>query len=637
MKKKTVIPPDHKNKPGSAPKNDKREKKEKNTSGNGGDEFRLIREILESLAIALVLAFLVKTFLIELFVIPTGSMAPTLMGLHKDLNCPVCGAPFQISASEERPDLTGHGSIDKNNPTAVVGGTCPQCRSTSYLGKNNPQGKNYRRYAGDRILVSKYDFAFRQPKRWHVTVFRYPAKPQISYIKRLIGLENETVRIRNGDIFVKREGETKFTIQRKPSRALNAVLQPVDDIDYPVEEWQRLGWPNRWADAGPDYKSFSVWVFDPENKSYHGGGSRSPEQVDWLLYRNIIPGSGDCLMLRQGELPQTAASIQPELITDFTPYNAGLVNNPVDRRRDASEFVTAWETAKDGKLEKQVLCRRDPLLGGLNWVGDLALSCEFDLFKAGFREGHDPNIYMRLVKGGQAFLCSIDVKTGEATLRIPGIEAFRPTKGQTPVKTGSSFHLQFSNIDEEMRLWVNGKEIAFDGPATYDHLCEGEKAPLPRDRSPTVLDLEPAAIGSSLHAVIVRHLQVKRDLYYIAMDQHNQRSIDYGCDLLYSPFIGRPMTEEKVHDILSNPVHWVPFGKTRSVEFVLGKDQFLMLGDNSAKSKDSRLWTEDGIPAHVPRDLLVGEALFVYWPHGFPIPGIPLNPIPNFSKMRLID
>ena len=60
-----------------------------------------IRETIESVVIAFVLAFLFRTFEAEAFVIPTGSMAPTLMGRNKDLVCPECGCPYQVSASSE--------------------------------------------------------------------------------------------------------------------------------------------------------------------------------------------------------------------------------------------------------------------------------------------------------------------------------------------------------------------------------------------------------------------------------------------------------------------------------------------------------------------------------------------------------
>ena len=62
-----------------------------------------MRETVESIVIAFVLAFLFRTFEAEAFVIPTGSMAPTLMGRHKDVDCPKCGYRYQVSASEEEP------------------------------------------------------------------------------------------------------------------------------------------------------------------------------------------------------------------------------------------------------------------------------------------------------------------------------------------------------------------------------------------------------------------------------------------------------------------------------------------------------------------------------------------------------
>jgi hypothetical protein len=58
------------------------------------------RETIESVAIAFALAFLFKTFEAEAFVIPTGSMAPTLMGRHKDVVCPECGYRYTASGSE---------------------------------------------------------------------------------------------------------------------------------------------------------------------------------------------------------------------------------------------------------------------------------------------------------------------------------------------------------------------------------------------------------------------------------------------------------------------------------------------------------------------------------------------------------
>ena len=109
-----------------------------------------MRETIESIVIAFILAFLFRTFEAEAFVIPTGSMAPTLMGRHKDLFCPQCGAPYQVGAGEE---VDAEGSL-RGSQFQVVAGTCPMCRYTADLGADNPEHQSYPSFSGDRILVS---------------------------------------------------------------------------------------------------------------------------------------------------------------------------------------------------------------------------------------------------------------------------------------------------------------------------------------------------------------------------------------------------------------------------------------------------------------------------------------------------
>ena len=58
-------------------------------------------------------------------------------------------------------------------------------------------------------------------------------------------------------------------------------------------------------------------------------------------------------------------------------------------------------------------------------------------------------------------------------------------------------------------------------------------------------------------------------------------------------------------------------------------DEFLMLGDNSPRSNDSRLWQTTH---SVPRHLLIGKAFFVYWPHGVPF----LNNGRGFPRRSLL-
>src|SRR5688572_3458807 len=143
-----------------------------------------IRETVDSIVIAFVLAFLFRTFEAEAFVIPTGSMALTLMGDHKDLNCAKCGYPYRVSASNESPNNGDqHAFIRKNVEQkadwqwdhTVTSAMCPNCRFRMHF-DDDPKIAEIRppdapmppSYKGDRILVTKYTYEFGEPSRWDV-------------------------------------------------------------------------------------------------------------------------------------------------------------------------------------------------------------------------------------------------------------------------------------------------------------------------------------------------------------------------------------------------------------------------------------------------------------------------------------
>ena len=85
---------------------------------------------------------------------------------------------------------------------------------------------------------------------------------------------------------------------------------------------------------------------------------------------------------------------------------------------------------------------------------------------------------------------------------------------------------------------------------------------------------------------------------------------------------------------------------TMDSPFILDEDEFFVLGDNSPNSEDGRLWNRRGRANKglsdyrmgvVPRDYLVGKALFVYWPSGFkPFAEFPFGIVPNVGRMRFI-
>jgi signal peptidase I len=556
------------------------------------------RETIESIVIAFVLAFLFRTFEAEAFVIPTGSMAPTLMGRHKDLLCEKCGYPFRVSASDEVDPRT-----NRRNDSLVVGCTCPMCRYTMDVSND----RTYRSYKGDRILVGKFPYQYRDPKRWEVTVFKYPGGAKTNFIKRIVGLPNETLRIRHGDILTMRQGENEFSIEQKPPDKARAMLQVVYDNDYArgiddsLGELLDQGWPARWSGLSLG-ENPGGWE-TTDHVSFQADGAAG--YTAWLEYRHIVPSRGDWDYLAQGLLPP--GEHKPRLITDFCGYNTDIVGLVNDRRGPDRP-------------------RPEPLADkmGLHWVGDLALECQVEI------GGNTGQVLFDLVEGGKHFLCTIDVATGTATLEIPGCPEFGTLTAADVISGPGKYRFMFANLDDMLRLWVGRRVVEFNGDGDYSLLGLDTTKPQ-KD------DLGPVKIGSRGVALHVSHLKVYRDIYYIAAEGSSRGTI---ADFSYYDWPYIPMTVEEVAGVLSDPERWGHFGTYRPpVDFVLEDGQFLALGDNSAESKDGRLWGCEGYEHYVERDLLIGKAIWIYWPHSLDkIPGtkIPIRLFPNFWRMWFV-
>ncbi len=551
------------------------------------------REIVESIVIAFVLAFLFRTFEAEAFVIPTGSMAPTMMGRHKDVVCEKCGFPYQISASEEVHSESGQPVISGKRPVQVVAGTCPNCRYTMYFGAGS--SKKETSYKGDRILVAKFPYDFRDPQRWDVAVFKYPGGAETNFIKRVVGLPEETVKISHGDILTKRDGERRFTIARKPPLKLEAMLQPVYDNDYVLPEIIQQGWPARWSPVPPGGAGAGgQWKTSEDHRSFRTDGS-APGEV-WLRYQHFVPSFRDWEHLEAGEIVH-AGTVRPQLITDYTAYNTNVNAN-------GAHLAPSPNTL------------------GLHWAGDLVIEGVVDV------DSTTGEFLLELVEGGRRFQCRLDVATGLATLSIDGLEGYRPVS-QTEMSGPGGYHVRFANVDDQLLLWINKSLVEFDRETAYPRL---------NNLVPTPNDLEPVRIGSRGAALRLNHLKLSRDLYYIAAELGSSDSMmSVITDFRSSNPPWPAMRPEQVVQFLSDPREWGVFRTLREVEFTLEEDQFLMLGDNSAESKDSRLW--DNSEFYVRRDLLIGKALYTYWPHSFNrLPGTTIwfPFFPNVARMGFV-
>jgi len=62
---------------------------------------------------------------------------------------------------------------------------------------------------GDYLIIDEISYDFREPKRGEVIVFHYPQKPELEYIKRIVGLPGETVKVDDGKVTVYSKDEKK--------------------------------------------------------------------------------------------------------------------------------------------------------------------------------------------------------------------------------------------------------------------------------------------------------------------------------------------------------------------------------------------------------------------------------------------
>src|SRR5438067_9195708 len=133
-----------------------------------------LREVAETVVFVVVLVLLLKTFVAEAFVIPTGSMATTLWGDQKEVTCPECDFNFPVNCSTE------HDEERKSDNNKVIGCICPNCRYRIQFKefKDPPACRT-----GDRVMVAKflYDLSLDDIDRNDVVVFKYPETPQKNF------------------------------------------------------------------------------------------------------------------------------------------------------------------------------------------------------------------------------------------------------------------------------------------------------------------------------------------------------------------------------------------------------------------------------------------------------------------------
>ena len=291
-----------------------------NTVKSGNATADMVYHNLEWIITALGSTLVFIVFVMQVYRIPTGSMADTLRGAHFRLACEECGYPYEYNFSPEKYHVREN-TVPKGKVPILDPVRCPSCGFTYQVGTHASDGKYYKTqgnklvpvdlqsvYKGDQIFVLKSIYQFFEPNRWDVVVFKNPLEPGIHYIKRLIARPGETVEIRDGDIYI------NGLITHKPPAVQEELWMPVYCNDFqPKHPELRAYYGHIWKnplqaanDSAWDLTLEQGTVFalessDPgihriEYRSEWAGGFRATYSYDPPLFYNQMPVCSDLMI-----------------------------------------------------------------------------------------------------------------------------------------------------------------------------------------------------------------------------------------------------------------------------------------------------------------------------------------------------
>jgi signal peptidase I len=566
-----------------------------------------IKETIDQILMAFIFALTFRCFIMEAYVIPTGSMAPTLMGAHMDFRCPDCGYPFQVNYSNERSDPTVERSTVDQNPNAPVPPQskrvfpirCPNCSyrfaPESASDPDNDASAPHISF-GDRILVLKYDYLFRKPTRWDVVVFKTPDKPngqlletdqhQDNYIKRLVGRPGETLMVLDGDIYVADAAKpldqltpADFTVQTKPYAAQSALWRVVYDNDFRPRGLERTyangryvepTWASPWLSTDDKWKT-SAGRFEcdtsekPSTLVFDGDATMAAKfpLTDWLAYDVTA------------NLPDT----NEEFRWNFNAYR----NGPLSNVTDVQVRLDYRRHSGNGPFDIRLTKYADAFIGRI-------LPDRVEILR---NDGNDSNTVL-------------------ASAPLVGVGASKPAR------------IEFQNVDYRVSLRIDGKEVLATTPEQY---------------SPNIANLlasfharEPApkpviSLQAEQQSCELKHVSLWRDVFYMNVMPTNGSPVRWASPANFMrPADSRaPSTGQLVQ---------------------LGPDEYFVCGDNSFMSGDARMWgsavtrlATDNLAVtdgRVPGRFLLGRAFFVYWPAGYRAFSWLPPLVPNAGEMRFI-
>lgn len=561
-----------------------------------------VKDTIESILIAFILAFIFRAFIVEAFVIPTGSMATTLLGAHMRFTCQDCGWQFTVNYSGEQvegdiqiPSLARVQLRDRNGAMTgqsldqVFAVHCPNCGyRIPRRDDANPDDDATAPpvHFGDRILVLKYVYLFNEPSRWDVVVFKSPDSDRRdysqNYIKRLIGRPGESIVLLDGDVYVGPADATspgQFKIARKPRVVQEALWRIVYDHDFQPPP---KGLPRDVTNAANQIVRVEP-AFRVPWRQVSGSGWGVPADNPRVFTFDNAAGSGT-LEFDADANPTKFA------LTDWLSYDV-TVNQTTGHGAGARPPFDLFD--RGGYV---------PGHHPLHNVSDVKLQF--------FHERLSGDGPLRIHLSRQSHRFVVELEPGRARL-------LHATGDGTPSEVSSAdvparrgpVRVELVHADYRLALRLDGREVlAFEYEPDPAQLIADDVAgrahPRPR-----------IAIEADRQAARIAHLGLWRDVYYSSRTENLS-------------FVRRGSPKDFPGNIVR-----------------LGPEEYFVLGDNPLISGDARSWT-NGVnlprenlfvePGRVPARFVLGKAFFVYWPAGFrPFSGAP-GIIPNFGDMRFI-
>ncbi len=398
----------------------------------------MLRRFVQILTLLFCLFLVVRTTFVEPHGVPTGSMAPTIYGNHRECPCPRCGFTLVVGSP-------AHEGLFNHQAAAY----CPNCG----LSKIDMVPRSDE-VSGDRLLVDRFVFRLRSPRRWEIAVFHAPDDSKIPYVKRVVGLPNEAIRIHDGDVYA--DGE----LLRKPLAAIDEMKIPFFDMDHPP---QPMGWTARWVVEPVTSRKLPGEIAPP------AGPIIEAVVADTRLILDAAVSAESTLRL--GYRHRNVDSGLDELVRDDLGYNGTR--------------------------------------GAPKPVHDFILECEVEIvagagilsFRLG--EGSDA-VRLDLAVGAseRPAASTLSHDGGTAPITYPGLH----------LEAGRLYRLEMTFVDRRAFVAIEGRAVGLPLEVYATNLNSANNSTrLPPDRRGTD---RPFQIEARAVSVVLHHLRLSRDVHY---------------------------------------------------------------------------------------------------------------------------